>query len=290
MTTVQGGRCVAAGVSHEHHAHLIGSNMINRDDLAPSAVLSTVFFLLVFFVAFLYYRQRLKRFAVAATAILCSALAFAIHAGSANRSAEQPPSKSATQVEQMLFVLAQIAGIAVHVSISRDLIARVTMRVGVSKVSYVTYVMCVLSFVLSATAFSKGPDPVNSHSPTGQYTSLRVSAAVFPFLLVLVYALSLPFERAISPLLLLRDVAVLDLLAWFLLVPSFYVFCVAVVNSESSPLACSPIWFYLALGFFQILGLVPILVIASFTVRLDSSIEMQRMLADKQLLQNTLSA
>lgn len=99
---------------------------------------------------------------------------------------------------------------------------------------------------------------------SSQYTQLRVAAATIAFVWVLGHALWLPFEKSMMPLLPLRELGLLILFAWFLVVPAFCEsmtraavdtsvclcsthladgFVVTVVNKDDSPFVCSTVRF-----------------------------------------------
>ncbi|ORY69309.1 hypothetical protein BCR35DRAFT_334328 [Leucosporidium creatinivorum] len=268
--------CALSGNS-QLHAHLLGGQVVSRSDLAPSAVLSVVFFLLLAGLLYQFWRHRYLIIIPAAIGILALALAFAIRAGIAGKHEYTPP-RLATQVEQELLVISQLLLIVVHVDLSKALLHRAGMTSRPSRFAYATYVVALLCFILSTVAISRAPIPINSLWPDFKYTQLRVAAASIAFVWVLGHALWLPFEKAMLPFLPLVELGLLIVFAWFLVVPSFYAFLFTVVNKDDSPLVCSALWFYLAVGLFQFLGAVPLLVVAFINFGLNGEMDLQRAL------------
>lgn len=218
-----------------------------------SAILSTLFFLLFAALCYQYFKHRYTIIIPAAIAILSLALGFAVRAGIAGKNSATMP-RQATQAEQEFFFIAQLLLIVVHVDLSKSMLHRAGLDSRPSRFAYATYGIVVLCFILDTVAVSKMPNPVNSHTPSRQvslrshsaprqltfssltptrtythlhtrkntqYTDLRISAGAIAFFWVLGHALWLPFEKALMPLLPLRDLAILIIVAWFLTVPSF---------------------------------------------------------------------
>ncbi|GAA5969184.1 hypothetical protein JCM11641_007501 [Rhodosporidiobolus odoratus] len=198
------GRCADSGNS-DMHAHLVGGNWINKEDLAPSAVLCVAFFLFIGGIGWRYYHSRVTILFVVIAAFLFTGLAFAIRAAIAN-----------------------------------------TAVVNVNRTTILV---------------DQAPTPANSLYPSLESSQMRVAAAVLPFILVSLFALLLPFAKVVAPELPGIELGLLTLVACFLWVPVFYTFCVTAITVDSSPLVCSQIFFYLALGLFQLLAIVPLLVL-----------------------------
>ena len=185
-----------------------------------SAILSTIFFLLVAGLCYQYLRHRYVIIIPATIAVLGLALAFAIRAGMVGKGAQRMP-RPATQAEQEQLFIAQLLLIVVHVDLSKTMLHRAALDSRPSHFAYASYAVVTLCFILDTIAVSKLPTPASSHTPSRQYTDLRIAGASIAFFWVLGHALWLPFEKARMPLLPLRDLGVLILVAWFLVVPAF---------------------------------------------------------------------
>ncbi|GAA6006590.1 hypothetical protein JCM10207_004986 [Rhodosporidiobolus poonsookiae] len=251
------GRCAESG-NQRVHAHLLGSNWVDKSDLAPSAILCVVFFLAIGGVGYRYWQARVKTLFVFIAAFFTNGIAFAIRAAIAN-TAPRNVNRSTVIAEQVFFVLALLLLITGSILYTRKFLYRATTIHWPNTVLYLSATILVTSFILACVAFSRAPEPVNSFYPDLQYSQMRIAAAVLPFILTLLNALLLPFAKLIAPELPGLELGLLVLAAWFLAVPTFYAFCVTAIAADSSPLVCSQIFFYLALGLFELLAVVPLL-------------------------------
>ncbi|GAA5915726.1 hypothetical protein JCM5296_004368 [Sporobolomyces johnsonii] len=251
------GKCTDSG-NPNIHAHLIGGNVVDHEDVAPSAILCVAFFLaIVVVVGFRFHQWKATVVFGFLFGFFVTGLAFAIRAGIANRD-----SRSAILVEQSFFCLGQLALLATSLISIKIFISRATLVHWPSSLTYLGATLLVLAFVLDCIAFSRAPTPAQSYYTTLQYSQMRIAAAALAFIVATANVLGLPLAKVIAPELSLMELGLLTLSGWFLWVPAFYAFCVATITTDSSPLVCSSAFFYLSFGLFQLLAIIPLLTLA----------------------------
>ncbi|GAA5821903.1 hypothetical protein JCM10212_002453 [Sporobolomyces blumeae] len=227
-------RCIDSG-NRDLHARLIGGNVVLNADVAPSAVLAVVFLL----------------------SIAVTGIAFAIRAGIAN--AQSAVAKATIAVEQALFSTGQLVLLGSSLIYTKVFVSRATLIHWPSTATYLGIAILVVSFILDCVSWSRLPDPPTTFSPPKQYNQMRVASAVLTFVVATFNAVFLPVAKVFAPFLPLLELALVDLAAWFLWVPAFYVFCIATITVDTSDLVCSAAFYYVAFGLFPFLALAVLL-------------------------------
>ncbi|KPV78277.1 uncharacterized protein RHOBADRAFT_40824 [Rhodotorula graminis WP1] len=252
------GRCVDSGNTRSH-AHLIGGNWVDKNDLAPSAVLCVVSFLAIAAVAWTYRETKVHLLLLFAFALLFLGIAFAIHAALAN-ARPSARGQSAVACEQAFFLLALSLLLLGHILFARTFINRASLVHWPSTLLYLACALLLAAFIVGCVALGDLPplDPY-TYSPPLKYTQERIASAVLELIVATMHPLLLPFAKLVAPELPGLELGLLVLAGWFLWVPALYVFCLATITADASPLVCSQTFFYLAFFLFPFLALAILL-------------------------------
>ncbi|BGO96572.1 hypothetical protein NBRC10513v2_000510 [Rhodotorula toruloides] len=246
------GRCADSGY-RGIHAHLIGGNWADKTDVAPSAVLCLVSFLALAGVGWRYREVRVNYLFVFVAALVFLALAFAIHAGLANTSPSNRP-VSATSTSDAFFYTAFLLFLIGHILFTRVFLNRASLVHWPNTLLYIALVLLIIATILFYASLSRAQTGASAIPPR-QYSQMRIASASFELIVTILYALLLPLAKLVAPELPGLELGLLTLAAWFLFVPAFYLFCIAAITADSSPLVCSQTFFYLSFSLFPFLAL-----------------------------------
>ncbi|GAA5866311.1 hypothetical protein JCM3774_006612 [Rhodotorula dairenensis] len=257
-------RCAATGIGGLR-AHLIGGNGTDRTDvIAPSAIMSVLSFVAVGAVGWRYRQYRAHAVLILAVGSFCLGVAFSVHAAAANTSPANRHRSSLT-AEQTLFLLAFTFLHSGQTLFGRKFVARASLSHWPKTGLTLAAVILLIALIVGTVAFTSAEFRLaaTSEKSATRYNQMRIASAVLELVAAVLTSVLVPLTKIVAPELPNRELGLLTASAWCLFVPALYLFCIATITDDSSPLVCSQAFFYLAFGFFALLPVALLLGVPS---------------------------